>query len=542
MSDLELKSIATPGNGKISWEKGDQVLVDNGSDVAIFTYNTSRGVFVTEREDFALAEAYTAIFPAAAYAEGSQAGSPEVIISAEQKIYPNYIKDLVMVGKAGKDAVFTFQNLLSIVKIEFPTNKLNSANERDINKIEFTAKEAIVAGNANISAGALEFKESSVKTLTFDCTETNIDIDAPLYVAIPAQTYVGGFSFNFTFKDNSTFELSCKEDVTALANEVSLQRLLTPWVSFSGGEGTEEAPYIINSIADYREFIEKCTCDLEYLNKNYRQTTDLNLGSDWVFQPVGTAEAPFTGTYDADGHSLRGADYLTDQSGQPVAMFRYTDGATIKNIKMLDWDMLSRAQYLGGFAGVAKNTTFENCEFNGKLQQLAKAAMADYSEDNVSDNSNFGFAGGIAAFAENCTFTNCVFNGQMSSSGKCIGGITGYARASSFTECSATAGSEIHTPIDCAGMIAGVMTQNSSVSECSAAGRVAAVQYCGGAVGYLQSGLVEKCVISSSAMISGKGGYIGGVAGIMASKGDETASIDRCTVYSDVMGAYAVGG
>ena len=95
-----------------------------------------------------------------------------------------------MVGKAGMDAVFTFQNLLSIVKIEFPTNKLNSANERDINKIEFTAKEAIVAGNANISAGALEFKESSVKTLTFDCTETNID--APLYVAIPAQTYVGG--------------------------------------------------------------------------------------------------------------------------------------------------------------------------------------------------------------------------------------------------------------------------------------------------------------------------------------------------------------
>ena len=101
--------------------------------------------------------------------------------------------------KAGKDAVFIFQNLLSIVKIEFPTDKLNSANERDINKIEFTAK----------------------------------------------------------------------EDVTALANEVSLQRLLTPWVAFSGGEGTEEAP--------------------------------------------------FTGTYDADGHSLRGADYLTDQSGQPFA-------------------------------------------------------------------------------------------------------------------------------------------------------------------------------------------------------------------------------
>ena len=75
--------------------------------------------------------------------------------------------------------------------------------------------------------------------------------DAPLYVAIPAQEYKGGFTFTFTFKDNSNFELNCKEDVTARANEISLQRLLTPWAMFSGGEGTEDNPYIINSIADY---------------------------------------------------------------------------------------------------------------------------------------------------------------------------------------------------------------------------------------------------------------------------------------------------
>ena len=542
LSNMELKSIALPSNGKVSWEKGDQVVVDNGTDVAIFTYNTSRGVFVTERNDFSLAESYTAVFPAAAFLEESEKGNPMISISAEQKIYPNYIKDLAMVAKAGSNAEFAFQNLFSVVKIEFPADKLNSANEKDLAKIEFTATNANVAGNADISTGSLTFKENGINTLSFDCTEKELNVEAPIYVAIPAQEYKGGFAFTFTFKDNSSFELNCKEDVTARANEVSLQRLLTPWMTFSGGEGTADAPYIINSIADYREFIEKCTSDAEYLNKNYRQTTDLDLGTDWAFQPVGSAETPFTGTYDAEGHCLRGADYLTDNSGQPVAMFRYTDGATIRNIKMLDWEMSSRAQYLGGFAGVAKNTTFENCEWNGKLQLLAKATMADHSIDNVSSNADFGFAGGIAAFAENCTFTNCVFNGQMSSSGKCIGGITGYARATDITKCSTTSVAEIHTPIDCAGLIAGVMTQNSTISDCSAAGRVAAVQYCGGAVGYLQSGLVEKCVISSSAMISGKGGYIGGVAGIMASKGDETASIDRCTIYSDVMGAYAVGG
>ena len=103
LSNMELKSIALPSNGKVSWEKGDQVLVDNGTDVAIFTYNSSRGVFVTERNDFELAEAYTAVFPAAAFLEESEKGNPMISISAEQKIYSNYIKDLAMVVKGKVD-------------------------------------------------------------------------------------------------------------------------------------------------------------------------------------------------------------------------------------------------------------------------------------------------------------------------------------------------------------------------------------------------------------------------------------------------------
>ena len=148
LADMEVKSVALPSSGKINWEKGDQVLVDNGSDVAIFTYNTSRGVFVTERDDFALADSYTAVFPASAYIEGSAAGSPKVTVSAEQKLYPNYVKDLTMVAKAGKDAVFAFQNLFSIVKVEFPAEKLESTNEGDLAKVEFTAANATNANSA----------------------------------------------------------------------------------------------------------------------------------------------------------------------------------------------------------------------------------------------------------------------------------------------------------------------------------------------------------------------------------------------------------
>lgn len=539
VADLTVKSTAMPGSGKINWEKGDQVLVDNGKDVAVFTYNTSRGVFVTERNDFALADSYTAVFPASAYVAGSPMGSPKVTVPAEQNLYPNYVKDLAMVAKAGSNAEFTFQNLFSIVKIEFPADKLVSGNEGEIAKVEFTSNNAAVAGTAAVSGGSLAF-EGTDKVLTFSVTEKNVNVDAPVYVAIPAQTYQGGFSFLFTFKDGSSFPLTCDENVTVVANEVSLQRLLTPWAAFSGGEGSVEDPYIINNVADYKEFIQKCATDPAFLAKNYKQTADIDLKSSWAFEPVGTEDAPFSGSYDGNGYKLIGGTYKTQDNGEPTAMFSYTDGATLKAICLTGWDLTSKVQYLGGIAAIAKNTTFTNCTWNGKLHQSAKAEMAGF--ESVTDNANFGIVGGIAAFAQGCTFTECTFDGQISATGKCIGGITGYARNSTVTKCTATVASEVYTAYHCAGSIAGAMTQNSTVSECSTAGKTAAFDHCGGIVGYLQNGTVEKSVVSSSAMISGRQYNIGAVVGVLMPKDQETATIDRCTAYADVTGQYCVGG
>lgn len=540
LTDMDVKSIALPGSGKISWERGDQVLVDNGSDVAVFVYNTSRGVFVTERDDFALAESYTAIFPASAYSEDSTPGNMKISVSAEQKIYPNYVKDLTMVAKAGKDAVFAFQNLFSIVKIEFPDDKLPSGSATDLTKVEFNSAQATVAGSATVNGTALAFAADGTRKLAFDCTEKTISVEAPLYVAIPAQTYQGGFTFDFTFKDNSTFSLSCNENVTAKANTVSLARLLTPWAAFSGGTGTDEDPYIINSLADYREFVQRCAEEPAFLAKSYKQVSDIDMENAWIFEPVGSADAPFTGKYDGDGHRISGAMYRTDIGGEPTAMFRYTDGAELKGINILGCEMTSKAQYLGGIVAIAKNTTFENCRWNGTLHQSVRAPMEGF--ESVTDNANIGMTGGIAAFAEGCTFTECVFDGQISATGKNIGGIAGYARNTTITKCSATAASEVYTSYHCAGSIVGAMTQNSVVSECSTAGKAASFDHCGGIVGYLQSGKVEKCVVSSSAMISGRQFNIGGVAGLTIPKEGETAAIDRCTVYSDVTGQYCVGG
>lgn len=516
---LETKSLVTPSGAKVVWEAGDEVLVDNGKATATFTYNSSRGVFATSADDFELADSYKAVYPASAYS--SQDGT---VFSDRQKIYPGYVRDLVMTASAGSDAMFRFTTVTAPVLVDFPQERLPDSNDRSVSRIVLQSQE---------------------RTVTYE-SEGDVNVETPLFIAVPVGTYKGGISLDFTFADGSTFSLGTSEDVTVHANAITMTRLLTPWAAFSGGEGTVEKPYLLNSPGDFREFVNCCLSDPSYLSRHYTQTSDIDLSEVWEFTPLASSDHPFTGVYDGGGHSLRGAVASTYTGGEPTGLFRHTDGAVIRNLRLEGWKMTSKSQYLGGFAGYALRTAFENCVWAGDLHQSVREPMKDF--ESVTDNANIGITGGIAALAEDCSFKDCIFDGKVSATGKNAGGIVGYARNCSVTGCSSTAASEVYTSYHCAGTIAGALTQNSTIerksviSECSAEGSVGAFDHCGAIVGYLQNGTVERCVVSSKATITGRQFNIGGIAGFVIPKSGETCVIDRCTVYADVKGQFCVGG
>lgn len=521
---LETKAAIIPEGGKFVWEKGDGVIVDNGSETALFTYNSSRGVFVTERDDFSLADNYKAIFPASAYSASSAPGEPEAEIGQDMEVYPGFLKNLPMRGSAGKDARFTFTPLFAPVRVDFPQDRIPGGNPGDVSKVLFT---------------------SSLGNRTYNCAK-GVNVSQEIYIAIPVGTYKGGVSFTFTMTDGTSLELGCGEDLVVRAGAINLTRLLRPFEAFSGGDGSTENPYIINSVGDFIEFVEKCSSDNSFLSKNYRQEADIDLDGNWDFKPLGSRESPFTGSYDGGSHCIRSGVWNTVSGGDATGLFRCVEGAAIRNLKLEDWTLTSKEQFLGGFAGIARNSTFENCEWKGTLRQSAKAPMQDF--ESVTDNANFGIAGGIAAFAEGCAFDGCNFSGLASSTGKALGGIAGYSRNCVFRDCSTSTGSELCSMYHCVGGIAGAMTRNrnlegeSLVENCSSAGNMSAFDHCGGIVGYLQNGTVRRCVVSSKATVTGRQFNIGGIAGFVIPKDGETCLIDRCTVYCDVTGQYCVGG
>ena len=120
-------------------------------------------------------------------------------------------------------------------------------------------------------------------------------------------------------------------------------------------------------------------------------------GTEWT--PIGTADKPFSGTFDGRGHTISGLNY----SGEYAGLFGHVNNGTISNIKLAD-SSFENGTVSGGICAVNNGGTIENC-----------------AVDNVAVSGRT--AGGICG-QNSGTITDCFFSGNLSSDGK-TGGICG---------------------------------------------------------------------------------------------------------------------
>lgn len=119
--------------------------------------------------------------------------------------------------------------------------------------------------------------------------------------------------------------------------------------------------------------------------------------AEWT--PIGTADKPFSGNFDGNGHTISELNY----SGEYAGLFGYMNNGTISNIKLAD-SSFANGTASGGICAVNNGGTIENC-----------------AVDNVAVSG--GTAGGICG-QNSGTITDCFFSGNVSSDGK-YGGICG---------------------------------------------------------------------------------------------------------------------
>jgi len=178
---------------------------------------------------------------------------------------------------------------------------------------------------------------------------------------------------------------------------------------FEGGNGTSENPFQVASVEQLQVI-----GDSLYLDKHFIQVTDIDASKSAEFQngsgfqPIGTREKPFTGSFNGNGYTIS-ALFIHNQ--------RSSDNAT-------------------GFFGYVKNGMIEDVTIDNqspdwnkhiKASEQFKNRQKGYSEVRMSelDLSNARGIGGLVGYNDAGTVRNSVYKGGVS--GHIHQGIGGFA-------------------------------------------------------------------------------------------------------------------
>ena len=155
------------------------------------------------------------------------------------------------------------------------------------------------------------------------------------------------------------------------------------------GSGTETAPYIIATTADWSEF---CDNHATYKNSYIKMAGFVTAEANKYFNDT------FTGTFDGDGYTL-----TVNISGGQVAPFMQVSNGTIKNLRVAGSITGSANHTSGLISFCTSNTTctIQNCIVSA----------------TITNTANLGGFIGHGTAATTINMTDCVFNGTLNYSG-----------------------------------------------------------------------------------------------------------------------------
>lgn len=262
------------------------------------------------------------------------------------------------------------------------------------------------------------------------------------------------------------------------------------------GSGSAESPYLIATEADLIAFREKVNGG--EAGACARLTADIDLTGNWT--AIGSQDAPFTGTFDGDGHSVN--NFMTAYYEPMAALFGYSSG-TIRDLTVdTGYNYLFGGDYAAGVCAINRGT-IQNCTSKGYIYgytgQAFAGGIAAVNFGTISGSSNTAFvgsagadscAGGIAGVSAAGQIINCTNSGSVSASDEykqqteiCAGGIVGLNYRSSVDGCTNTGPVFSDSPSGYTGGIAGL--NNGIVNNSLNAGSITSPGMYGGIAGYV---------------------------------------------------------
>ena len=126
--------------------------------------------------------------------------------------------------------------------------------------------------------------------------------------------------------------------------------------------------WYVDSATDLLNIAYRVYCQGLPLAKKIVQTSDIDFNGGNML-PIGTEAQPFTSVYDGQYYRIENMT-ITGGNAEDIGLFGYTDGATIKNVTLMNTEV-SGACNVGAVAGYATDTTFERVgSYNGSTSVM----------------------------------------------------------------------------------------------------------------------------------------------------------------------------
>ena len=153
---------------------------------------------------------------------------------------------------------------------------------------------------------------------------------------------------------------------------------------------------------------------------DYVLTADITLEGSWT--PIGTEAAPFTGTFNGQGHTVKGLK-INDTAYNYAGLFGYVNGGTLTDVR-IEAARIEAAQHVGILVG--------------RLTGGASASKV-MTSGYVSGNDHVGGIAGDAGDGSS-TISNCLSTAYVYSTGYQGGGIAGWAKGNNTLQYNLFAG------------------------------------------------------------------------------------------------------
>jgi len=125
-------------------------------------------------------------------------------------------------------------------------------------------------------------------------------------------------------------------------------------------KGTEDNPYIIDKTNEWNDFVTHVNNGNSYSGKYIKLTADIDVTTMAGVVSGNQQQKPFSGIFDGGGHTITAT--ISDIDNQGTALFKYINGATIKNLTVAG--SVNGGLHAAAIVGFSKGTgnSIENCK------------------------------------------------------------------------------------------------------------------------------------------------------------------------------------